>query len=61
MDELDFSQTLHDRQVRRVYLINYSRANLVEFPTCKLFVDKVVELFTKQNDDKNPLLKWSCR
>ena len=42
MDELDFTETLHARQVRRVYLI------------------KVLEFFTKQKDDKNPPLQWSC-
>ena len=52
MDELDFAQTLHDRQVRHVYLIICSQANLVEFPTCKVFVDKVLEFFTKKKMTK---------
>ena len=38
---------------------HYSEANLVEFPTCGVFVDKVLKFFTKQKDDKNPLLRWS--
>ena len=49
MDELDFTQTLHDCQVRRAYLIIYSQANLVEFATCRIFLDKVLGIFTKQN------------
>ena len=53
MDELDFAQILHERQVRRVYLITYSQANLVELPTCKVFVDKVLEFFTQKKDEKN--------
>ena len=53
MDELDFAQILHERQVRRVYLITYSQANLVELSTCKVFVDKVLEFFTQKKDEKN--------
>ena len=34
IDELDFNQSFGDRQVRRVYLITYSQANLEEFPNC---------------------------
>ena len=60
MDELDFAQTLHDLQVRRAYLATYSQANLVEFPTCRVFVDKVLQFFTKQKDNKNLPLQWSC-
>ena len=59
MDELDFTKTLHDHQFWCVYLITYSEANLVEFPTCGVFVEKVLKFFTKQKDDKNPLLRWS--
>ena len=52
MDELDFAQTLHERQVRRVYLITYSQANLVELPTCKVFADKLLEFFRKKKMKK---------
>ena len=58
-DELNFAQTLRDRQVRRVYLItSYSEAYLVEFSTCRIFVGKELEFFTKQKDHKNPAFPW---
>ena len=56
IDKLDFTQTLHDRQVRRVYLVTYSQANLVEFPICRVFIDKTLKFFMKQKGGKNPPL-----
>ena len=56
IDKLDFTQTLHDRHVRRVYLVTYSQANLVEFPICRVFIDKALKFFMKQKDGKNPPL-----
>lgn len=58
LDELDFTQNPHDRKVIRVYFIIYSQANSVEFSTCRDFVEKVLEFFLKQRDDKNPPLQW---
>ena len=44
-DSIDFTQTLHDRQTRRVYLITYAQANLLQFPTANTFAQKVLEFF----------------
>ena len=60
IDELDFNQSLGDRQVRRVYLITYSQANLEKFPNCTVFTDKILEYFTTVKDDNNPPVQWAC-
>ena len=60
IDELDFSQSLGDRQVRRVYLITYSQANLEEFPNCTVFTDKMLEYFITVKGDNNPPVQWAC-
>ena len=60
IDELDFNQSLGDRQVRRVYLITYSQANLEEFPNCTVFTDKILEYFTTVKGDNNPPVQWAC-
>ena len=48
-DELDFTQTLHDRQVRRVYLMTYAQANTKEFPKGK----KICISFALKKEKKN--------
>ena len=60
IDELDFNQSLGDRQVRRVYLITYSQANLEEFPNCTVFTEKILEYFTTVKGDNNPPVQWAC-
>ena len=60
IDELDFNQSLGDRQVRRVYLITYSQANLEEFPNCTVFTEKILEYFTTVKGGNNPPVQWAC-
>ena len=47
----------HQRAVRSVYLVTYSRADMTKFTTSKSFVEKVVKYFktTKLN-----VLHWVC-
>ena len=56
----DFTQTLHERQVKRVYLMTYAQANLNEFPTCQVFSEKLLEFFSKDPNDNNPPTRWVC-
>ena len=60
LEEIDFTQTLHDRQVRRVYLITYAEANMNEFPTYQMFSEKLLEFYSNNSNNNNPLTKWVC-
>ena len=60
IDELDFNQSLGDRQVRRVYLITYSQANLEELLNCTVFTERILEYFTTVKGDNNPPVQWTC-
>ena len=57
-EELDFTQTLDDRQVRRVYLVTYTQADLQRFPTCQVFTNSILQFFKEQ--DKNSPVQWAC-
>ena len=46
LDELDFTQTIQERENRRTYLITYAQADLKTYPTCESFSECVLEAFT---------------
>jgi len=60
IDDLDFTQQLHERQVRRVYLITYSQANMEEFPSCETFVTRFLKFFEQDKEDPNPPTQYAC-
>ena len=53
-------ETLHSRQVRTVYLITYSQANLERVPKREDFASLVVEAFTSTCDIDGIISHWAC-
>jgi len=51
--------TLHPRAVRKTYLITYSQANRILFPTRESFGQKIAVLFEK-GDSKVKVVQWAC-
>ena len=52
-----FQEALGEKEVRSVYLITYSQANLDLFPTWEEFVSEVVKSSAKCNAN---ILQWCC-
>ena len=59
-EEIGFTQTLHNKQVRRVYLITCAQANLNQYPACQVFSETLLEFFRKNPNDNNPPTQWAC-
>lgn len=55
------SETLHSRQVRTVYLITYSQANLERVPKREDFASLVVGAFTSTCDIEGIISHWACK
>ena len=58
--DLDFTQSLNDRQIRRVYLITYSQADMNKFPTCESFAIPVVKAFKGKQEASSSPIQWAC-
>ena len=46
IDESSSAKELDSRSIRKVYLITYSKADLIKFPTRRSFADAVIALFS---------------
>ena len=57
IDDIDFTQTLEERQQRRAYLITYSQCDLELFPTRESFASSVVDAFQA---NKSKVMHWAC-
>ena len=60
--EIDFGQELGERQIRRVYLITYSQADMKKMANCQAFADCILEAFSQGNKTDNTTHPehWSC-
>ena len=62
--DIDFSQELGERQIRRVYLITYSQADMKKMANCQAFADCSLEAFSQsqgnQKDNATHPEHWSC-
>ena len=62
--DIDFSQELGERQIRRVYLITYSQADMKKMANCQAFADCILEAFSQsqgnQKDNATHPEHWSC-
>lgn len=56
----DTSEMLHSRQVRTVYLITYSQANLDQVPKREHFAHLVVQAFDSTCNIDNIITQWAC-
>ena len=46
IDESSSAKELDSRSIRKVYLITYSKADLIKFPTRRSFADAVIASFS---------------
>ena len=62
--DIDFSRELGERQIRRVYLITYSQADMKKMANCQAFADCILEAFSQsqgnQKDNATHPEHWSC-